>query len=451
MFPDSGTAAANAKNTLPDPQVNTAGCPKLWYDTSRCAPRFDPAAANAMLAEDINLLMKAELQYDCANLNHIERAVRYLIQRGLPCGAYLQNGPFDYACALDPPLTRYNDYLTLIVIPGLTNQGPVRINVDGHGLVPLLRNDAQQLQSADLKANIPALISYWSGNWYHVGLVASQVPIVLVGGVDLWIRTDGNDNTGDGSVNDPAKAFRTIRGAWLKAGSRYAATPLFSMNFRFGIPGTYEGAGIGPFGGAVTYTGDIANPGGYRLSSVDAGNNTWVNIHCQDMASVQFRGLTFVRDVTGFSHRCISAGSSNVSIYGANFDSQVANTGSVLVRMSGGTFKTTNGDFYFEGRGLAIGQLFQARDGAIFAIGGNNNSALPIPRFFFNDLPAQVSYVSTSLSVFNQSDPSSGQIFLNNCTGAYYSVDQNSILTGGGVPFPGNAAGAVATGGQVIP
>src|SRR6187551_2284838 len=107
MFPDSGVPPYEARNSLPD--VNTNNCPELWYSTSRCEPRFDPAAANAMLAEDMNLIMKGEVVYDCTNLNHIERAVRYIVQRGLPCGSNMQAGPFDYICAMDPTLTRYNN------------------------------------------------------------------------------------------------------------------------------------------------------------------------------------------------------------------------------------------------------------------------------------------------------------------------------------------------------
>src|SRR6187401_21250 len=114
MFPDSGVPAADAKNSI---DVNTpAGCNKLWYSTSRCQPRFDPAAANAMLAEDMNLIMKGELQYDCNRLDHIERATRYLVQRGLPRAAYLTNGPNNYITNMDPPLTRYNNFLTLTIV-----------------------------------------------------------------------------------------------------------------------------------------------------------------------------------------------------------------------------------------------------------------------------------------------------------------------------------------------
>src|SRR6188768_2279743 len=115
MFPDSGVPPSDAKNSLPD--VNTANCPELWYSTSRCQPRFDPAAANAMLAEDMNLVIRGEVQYDCLKLDNIERAVRYINQRGLPRSIRMLGGPLAYYGALDPIMTRYSDYMTLTAVP----------------------------------------------------------------------------------------------------------------------------------------------------------------------------------------------------------------------------------------------------------------------------------------------------------------------------------------------
>src|SRR6188768_1300706 len=111
MFPDSGVPSGEAINTIPDVSNNPA-CQELWYSTSRCQPRFDPAAANAMLAELINLINKGEVVYDCNRLDQVQFAVRYLIQRGLCTGTYARSGPNQYVADMDPVLTRYNDYLT---------------------------------------------------------------------------------------------------------------------------------------------------------------------------------------------------------------------------------------------------------------------------------------------------------------------------------------------------
>ena len=166
MFPDSGVAPSDARNST-DPV--TTGCNELWYSTGRCEPRFDPAAANAMLSELTALINAGEVVYNCASLSQVQLAVRYLIQRGLPKGAVLAGGPFDYICALDPTLTRYNNFLTLVVVPNADNQGPVTLNVDGHGPAQVLRPDGQQLSPSDLKAGIPTVITYYGGFWYLSG------------------------------------------------------------------------------------------------------------------------------------------------------------------------------------------------------------------------------------------------------------------------------------------
>src|SRR5262245_57092417 len=183
MFPGSGVPHYDARNSLPDPA--TVNCDELWYSTSRCQPRFDPAAANAMLAEQINLINRGEITYDCNYLNQVELSVRYLIQRGLPRGGLLmeqQTSPFYYAVNLDPPATRYSDFMTLTLVPwmvdcGTQNRGYVRINVNGLGWVPLFRNDGQEVRAADLRAGIPFIASYYKGAFYYIGLCASQVPI----------------------------------------------------------------------------------------------------------------------------------------------------------------------------------------------------------------------------------------------------------------------------------
>jgi len=174
MFPDSGVPPGEAINTLPEVSSNPA-CRELWYSTSRCQPRFDPPAANAMLAEQMNLIMKGEVQYDCASLNNIELAARYLMQRGMTHAAQAIAGPADYLANLDPPMTRYNDYLTLVLIPGVNNTGAVRINIDGRGLVEVRRNDGLQLEAGDWQAGIPVMVSYYGGMFWMIGLVASQI------------------------------------------------------------------------------------------------------------------------------------------------------------------------------------------------------------------------------------------------------------------------------------
>jgi hypothetical protein len=205
MFPGSGVPASEAVNSILDPA--TTKCDELWYSTSRCQPRFDPAAANAVLAELVNLINKGEVNYDCSFLDQVQLAVRYLIQRAIPCGTILVGGgaPSNaYTGTLDPPATRYNDFMTLRILPQIHNTGASTLNINGLGARPILRNDGQQVKAFDLLAQgapfpVPIEVIYWGGNWFCVGLVMSQVPSLKFGEIDGWVRTDGNDVTGDGT------------------------------------------------------------------------------------------------------------------------------------------------------------------------------------------------------------------------------------------------------------
>jgi len=445
MFPDSGVPPADARNSLPD--VNTTGCDELWYSTSRCQPRFDPAAANAMLAEQMNLIMKAELQYDCGSLTHIERAVNYINQRGLPQGAILWDGPFDYRANLDPRVTRYNDYLVLTVIPAITNQGVMRINVDGLGLVYVRRNDYQMVESGDFRAGIPHRICYWNGNFFHLGLLPSQVPLIVKGGVDIWIRTDGNDTTGDGSANEASKAFRTIQGAWGRVGARYAATPLFVMNLKLGIPGTYAGAIIGPFGGGVTLSSvDPADRLNYKLSSIDFGNNSKGNLFFRGLAQCVVTGITFQRDVAQpFEGSITRLDNSNVIFDRCNWDSTVANQYSTFIHCFAGSIgSTTEGSYEFNGRGLALGSI-------VACYGGQWNGSIHIngADFWYVDTNANAaSMLLRELAVMSFGKTRNHNM---NTTGKMYDVTGNSVLSAWGQTMPGSIVGSSGSGGQYIP
>lgn len=124
VFPDSGVPASDAFNSIQDP--DTANCPnELWYSTSRCQPRFDPKAANAVTAEIINLVNCAGLPYDCSKLDNLCIAVKDLINDVIK-GVFTGCLPFSFpavssgVCSLEQiglttdangcaKLVRYND------------------------------------------------------------------------------------------------------------------------------------------------------------------------------------------------------------------------------------------------------------------------------------------------------------------------------------------------------
>lgn len=70
LFPEGGVTALAAENTIAAPGL-VAGCDALWHSTARCQPRFDPAAANAMLSELINFVNCSGSLYDCSRLDNL--------------------------------------------------------------------------------------------------------------------------------------------------------------------------------------------------------------------------------------------------------------------------------------------------------------------------------------------------------------------------------------------
>lgn len=84
MFPNTGVPAADAKNSID--AKTTTGCDELWFSTSRCQPRFDPAAANAQMAEILNLINCFGGTYDCSVLDNLCRELYKVIDGAYPRG-----------------------------------------------------------------------------------------------------------------------------------------------------------------------------------------------------------------------------------------------------------------------------------------------------------------------------------------------------------------------------
>jgi hypothetical protein len=449
MFPDSGVPASDAKNSLPNP--STVNCNPLWYSTSRCEPRFDPAAANAMLAELLNLINRGEVVYDCARLDNIERAARYLVQRGIPKGAYLLDGPQYYRTNLDPPATRYNDLMTLTVMPGQNNSGPVWINLENLGYVPLLRNDAHQLQARDMLAGIPMIISYWEGNWFVCGLVASQVPVLPppapgpISSLDCWIRPDGNDNN-DGTANSPDKAFQTIAGCWKAVGTRFMATPLFQLNMRLGVPATYAGANIGPFGGQIHLWGDVYNPAGYIITSVDIGNGNQGNFTIGGVNFFNMHGVTMTMDYAGPNRDWVlSIRGGLVMLQECHVECRVSSpSGFIFTIGDSGELMFDQGNFVCHGNGATIQSFMWLFDKGSF-IGTDRPAGVTVYISDFNFQDCGMSVQALSIAEWQNC-----RTAYSNLNGVGYSVDRNSILAQHGTPTLGSG-GSTSSGGQFLP
>lgn len=75
IFPESGVGKSNAVNTATKPLL-ADDCTPRYYGNS-CQPIFDPAAANAVISEILNLMKCAEIPYDCDNLDNLCKAIRH--------------------------------------------------------------------------------------------------------------------------------------------------------------------------------------------------------------------------------------------------------------------------------------------------------------------------------------------------------------------------------------
>ena len=221
------------------------------------------------------------------------------------------------------------------------------------------------------------------------------------------------------------------------------------MNFKLGIPGTYQGASLGPFGGKVTLSSPNppADKAGYRISSFDMGNNIWGNFRLGGLA-IDLLGLTLVRDVpsplAATILRC--AAGAQVMIDNIDFDSTVGNAGSsaFILLETGSSLGLTRGTYTFNGRGLPAGSIIDSSGGSEFVGCYNIVGATMV----FNDIPAVASLRANKLGIigFQVTD-----LVSNNCTGSRYQVGGNSIVYMNGETPPGSTPGSVSSGGQVIP
>jgi len=439
MFPDSGVPPSDAKNSLPD--VTTNNCDELWYSTSRCEPRFDPAAANAMLAEDMNLIMRGEVVYQCDKLDKIERAVRYIDQRGMARGAIAYGGPTAYTMTLDPVMTRHNNYMTLVVIPATTNTGPVTLD-GGVGAAYVLRWDGQHLVAGDWIAGVPFIISFYSGYWYVMRAVSSQILKPMTGNIDGWIRTDGNDSTGDGTANTPQKAFRTIQGAWNAINARaMLPSTVFSINLRLGIPGTYEPATIGPHGGQVVLWGDSNAPQNYVITQSAALK---AGIFANGV-KFQANGVTFeITYAPAYSYGIASVNGSSVNVSNCNFTCQVTGVVGAFIISSYGSSVTLGGQILMRGNGNYLANCIQLdRNSQLNGAYPPSGNVIDITNTNFGTF---IHCGGVSVAQFELAN-----LWSTNCVGSKYDVVENSIIKALGFQLPGNGPGTSATGGQFIP
>lgn len=130
VFPGSGVGSSDAQNSI-DPinmPAMVAGCEALWYSTMRCQPRFDPAAANALLSEMMNLIKCAGTTYDCTHLNNLCVAIQKMLDDN-PYRCLPQTFPYvaGNACSIEQ-LVQFVDNTGCIKIGKLPAGGAVIVS-----------------------------------------------------------------------------------------------------------------------------------------------------------------------------------------------------------------------------------------------------------------------------------------------------------------------------------
>jgi len=350
---------------------------------------------------------------------------------------------------MDPPVLAYNDYLTVTFVPvmqpgEIQNQSYVRISLNGLSYVPLLRNDHQELRAGDLLPGSPFIAVYYQGAFYHVGLCNSQVPLVLVGAIDFWVRPDGNDSTGDGTANTPDKAFRTIAGCWAAVGARYAASPAAVINIRLGVPGDYAGSTLGPFGSLLQLIGDPNNAAAYRILNMTTDPNGTVTIRPVGCNNITIQGVNMViQDPVQRPNGVHGIWTSNSSItlanvqFTAEIDNTVANYITATLSTSVSTFPDS--DIRMIGNNHTIGSGISMSYASHFAGAG---AGPPATRWYWEDTHFATSGYTTELS--SSITLGNHSVTLSNTTGPRYNAHHNSSITPP-TPYPGSTAGSVDT------
>jgi len=434
-------ASPNNPSHAYDPVRDPVGTSALYYGNG-CDVRLRPEVVNALISEQEAVTDAGEVKYDPGRLTNLLLGTQYLIQRGRETGAMLLGGPAAYTGTLTPPVTSYNDFMMLKVVPGITNAGPVTVNFNGVGAAQVLRNDGLDLRADDFRANIPIIIVALGGKFYVPHLVRSQVPILPAGPIDGWVRTDGNDTTGDGSENTPAKAFRTINKCFQTLGGKYLQSPLFTMNIRLGNAGTYEAFSFDTFGGNVQLFGDAANPALYRIAGLTTGSSRYSGAVSNTNAFIQ--GVTFVMDAASpIVHWPLVVNRGAIChLDTCRFEVTVGNNKAIFIVVASNGLLTFQNTLVIDGAGGTYQNAISCQGQGNF-FGGYAGSTLTFKDLTFSaygldvEMLSQFTYVGATVNCINTH-------------GSKYFVMGNSVAAFGAQPQPGDLPGTLSAGGQLI-
>ena len=339
-----------------------------------------------------------------------------------------------------PPITGQVAGDLVLVKVKVTNTGAVMFKINGPSSTPqpIYRNDGQPLQAYDLLGGECILIEYNTTYWQMLRLVRSQVYFKLNADLTLYVRIDGNDTSGDGSLNDASHAFKTVqrainfvRESFLIAGRK--------VKIILGMTGTYTGSAlITDLPGSITIQGgdtpSAATAPNYVMQA--SPNNSVIGMGGSG-TSVTVTGVTLSLVTANYNVLEVNYGAtcniSNLWLSGNQAYSHIASTAGNI---------TASGDIHFWSNaqyGISLGQ------GATLTIGLWSTTITGHGGHYF-----QAFLNCSTVSVAQITYPYC--TFAGYMTGYRYYVSLNSvILTGGGPTYLlGNIDGLAATNGLYV-
>lgn len=221
----------------------------------------------------------------------LTKSVQQLVQRGQPVFAVDTGARNHLVVTLAPALREYKAGAALRVLAKFSNDGPADIVVNGLAPRAIRRPTLQALSANDIPASGVIEICDDGAQFQLISAGAGAVTGVPLGNPTLYVRTDGNDTTGDGSANTAAKAFATIQGALTYAQNVWSlgGKKLF---IQLGNPGAYTGfVNVANPVTGITITGDPGNPGSYVILA-PSGVSGFSQVVSAQGASLALVGVT---------------------------------------------------------------------------------------------------------------------------------------------------------------
>lgn len=294
----------------------------------------------------------------------------------------------------------------------------------------LVRQAGVTLDDATDTMVYQAVLSMIQANMGGGGGGTPTVGTVPYGNPTLYVRTDGNDATANGSANTSAKAFATIQAALNYAQNIWSLGGKI-LNIQLGNPGTYVGfvTVVAPMTG-VNIVGDPANQSAYVIQAPPTLTGYSALVYAGG-AALNLRGLTVYTTRTDMQLiQAAYTGTISMSNVTAQFGATSPNYH--INGVSGGSVNI-NGNVNIQGNSASA--LSAQVGGSVSVQTSCTVTLVGTPAFSVGTI-----YAGAVVSVYLVGG------FSVTATGpAYYGYQSGAFLTGGKT-IPGSTAGVLASG-----